>query len=196
MSLPLVQAKAALRREIRAWLCARSAVERARASRAAGVVLSARPEWQAARAVLGYVALPDELDLWPVLTAWVARGGRLALPRPDPVTGLYQAAWVPDPAHDLRPGRYGIPEPTAACPVAPLNQLDLLLVPGLCFAPNGRRLGRGQGHYDRLLATEHGPAWGVAWDEQIRDDLPTGPEDQRVDAVVTPTRWLAVAQCR
>lgn len=194
MSSSLVHAKAALRREIRAWLRARTPAERAQASRAAGAVLRARPEWQAARSVLGYVARPDELDLEPVWIELVARGGRLALPRWDPATGAYQAAWVPDPAKDLRPGRYGIAEPAPACPPAHLNQLDLLLVPGLCFAPNGRRLGRGQGYFDRLLAAEHGPAWGVAWDEQIREDLPAGPEDQQVDGLVTPTRWLAVTR--
>ena len=49
----------------------------------------------------------------------------------------------------------------------PLNRLDLALAPGLGFDVSGRRLGRGQGFYDRLLAGIAGAKCGVAFDQQI-----------------------------
>jgi 5-formyltetrahydrofolate cyclo-ligase len=194
MSLPLAEAKAALRRELRVWLRARRPEERAHASAAARDRLRARTEWRLARGVLLYVPRPDELDLWPLAAEALARGVQLALPRFDAARGVYQAALVRDLARDLRPGRYGLLEPGPDCPAVPLNRLDLLLVPGLCFDREGRRLGRGGGHFDRLLTGPHGTACGVAWDHQVRERLPAGPEDQTVDCILTPTRWLAVAR--
>lgn len=190
----LTAAKAALRRELRAWLRERSPEERAQASAAARSLLQNRPEWQHACRLLLYVPRPDELDLWPLAAEALARGVQLALPRFDANRGIFQAAWVRDPERDLRPGRYGILEPGPECPVAALNRLDLLLVPGLCFDCEGRRLGRGGGYFDRLLTVPHGMTCGVAWDEQVRDRLPAGPDDKTVDCILTPTRWLAVAR--
>lgn len=65
--------------------------------------------------------------------------------------------------------------------------LDAVIVPGLAFTPDGRRLGQGGGHYDRLLArlAPGVVTIGVCFGEQLRDDLPTEPHDQRVDHVIT-----------
>ena len=71
-----------------------------------------------------------------------------------------------------------------------LNRLDLALVPGLGFDARGHRLGRGKGHYDRLLAGFTGMKIGVAFDFQIVTEVPREPHDIALDAVVTPTRWL------
>jgi 5-formyltetrahydrofolate cyclo-ligase len=75
----------------------------------------------------------------------------------------------------------------------PLNQLDFLLVPGVAFDRSGRRLGRGKGFYDRLLAGVTGMKCGVAWDEQIVHELPAEPHDIAMDLMLTPSRW---ADCR
>lgn len=194
MTTALTEAKAALRREMRAWLRARSPAERAGASAAARALLQTRLEWRRAHRVLLYVPLADELDLWPLAAELLRTGRQPALPRFNPQLRGYEAALIAQLERDLRPGRYGIPEPGPDCPAIPLNQLDLLLIPGLCFDREGRRLGRGRGYYDRLLTLPHGPACGVAWDHQVRDRLPAGPEDQTVDCILTPTRWLAVAR--
>ncbi len=196
MTGSLQQAKAELRRQLRAWLNERSAEERARASAAVRQRLVSRPEWHSARGVLLYAPLDDELDLWPLAARALAEGRLLALPRFNPGTGTYYPAAVREPERDLVPGLYGIREPAAHCPAVPLNQLDLLLVPGLCFDRAGRRLGRGRGYYDRLLAAPHGTACGVAWDRQVVARVPAGPDDQYVDCLVTPTRWLVLARRR
>lgn len=68
--------------------------------------------------------------------------------------------------------------------------LDVVVVPGLAFAVDGRRLGRGRGHYDRFLAAV-GPTClsvGVGFSEQLVDDVPVVAHDVRLDAVVTDTR--------
>ncbi|HLP77584.1 MAG TPA: 5-formyltetrahydrofolate cyclo-ligase, partial [Candidatus Paceibacterota bacterium] len=76
------------------------------------------------------------------------------------------------------------------CAPVSLNQLDLVLVPGVAFDACGRRLGRGKGFYDRLLADTRGIKCGVAFDEQIVTGIPVEPHDVLVDCILTPTRWI------
>jgi 5-formyltetrahydrofolate cyclo-ligase len=65
--------------------------------------------------------------------------------------------------------------------------LDVVVVPGLAFTPDGRRLGQGGGHYDRFLR-QLPPGCltiGAAFAEQVVEDLPHEDHDVRVGAVVT-----------
>jgi 5-formyltetrahydrofolate cyclo-ligase len=117
------------------------------------------------------------------------RGGKtVTLPQTDPATGCYAASIVRN-REEMRPGRFGVPEPPAGCPVILLNQLDLVLVPGVAFDLLGGRLGRGKGFYDRLLAQVRGHKCGVAFDLQIVSSVPVEPHDIRVDSILTPMRW-------
>src|SRR5207342_2860520 len=101
----------------------------------------------------------------------------------------YEVCQVSDAQHDLQPGRFGLPEPVTACSSLDLKQLDLTLVPGVAFALNGNRLGRGKGYYDRLLEKIPGCKCGVAFDWQLKVDIPTEGHDVRLNCILTPTRW-------
>ncbi len=67
----------------------------------------------------------------------------------------------------------------------PPPDCDCILVPGLAFDQKGYRLGRGKGHYDKLLAIyENIYTIGVCFQEQVAlNDLPKEPHDQRVQKV-------------
>lgn len=71
--------------------------------------------------------------------------------------------------------------------------LDLIIVPGLGFTANGKRLGRGKGYYDRCI-TEYKRKYpgndlktiGLAFSQQMCDDIPTSQQDSLIDFVVCP----------
>ena len=65
--------------------------------------------------------------------------------------------------------------------------LDVVVVPGLAFTTDGRRLGQGGGHYDRFLRRLPTTCVtvGTAFAEQLVDDLPTEDHDVHVHLVVT-----------
>lgn len=191
MTPTIPELKATLRRQLRAAIGAVRPEERLAFSAAACAQLARQPAWQQARRVLVFSPLPDELDLWPMVEAAVRAGRLVALPRFRPDTRTYEAAVVEDLARDVVVGSFGIREPAGRCAAHALNQLDLALVPGLGFAPCGRRLGRGKGYYDRLLPEMKGLRCGVAIDGQILPELPAEPHDCAVDCILTPTRWLA-----
>jgi 5-formyltetrahydrofolate cyclo-ligase len=82
-------------------------------------------------------------------------------------------------------GNFGVREPQNA--VLSLPGDTVFLIPGLAFDKAGRRLGFGGGWYDRALACfQHSLKIGIAFDCQIRDQVPCEPHDVKMDLVVTP----------
>lgn len=62
---------------------------------------------------------------------------------------------------------------------------DVLLIPGLAFALNGTRLGRGKGYFDRYLEKYTGKKIGIGFEIQIFDEIPSDKWDQKVDQIIT-----------
>ena len=153
-------------------------------------LLAAQARWQAAESILFFAPLPGELDIWPLVEEALMTTKSVALPHFAEVLGRYVACEIHDLEVDLKPGRFGIREPSDLCLQMPLNRLDFVLVPGVAFDLQGRRLGRGKGFYDRLLANLRGTTCGVAFDEQIVSELPVEPTDISVNCILTPTRWI------
>lgn len=172
-------------------------------SAAAIAQLLARPEFHRAQRILGYLPLKDELDLSAALESALRAGKTVALPRYLPEENTYCAALLTCPlttnhsslTTHLTPGAFGILEPSASAAIMPLNQLDFILVPGVAFDSSGRRLGRGKGFYDRLLANVNSAECikcGIAADEQIVSGIPAEPHDISVNLIVTPTRCISL----
>lgn len=106
-------------------------------------------------------------------------------------------AWRIFSPEELEPGIFGIPEPTVALRAEPERfvspeSLDFVLVPGLAFDENGRRLGRGKGYYDRFLARLDPTALTVAlaFECQMFDRIPVDEHDRPVSAIVTENRTI------
>ena len=142
------------------------------------------PEWAAARTVALYVGWRGEADPLPLLDA--AGEKRVALPVIAPGADLLRFYAVAHAA-ELVPGHFGIPAPTPeATRAVAAADLDLVVVPGVAFDAEGRRLGLGRGYYDRLLATAPGALRvGFAFDWQLVASVPVEPHDLSMDLVVT-----------
>jgi 5-formyltetrahydrofolate cyclo-ligase len=86
---------------------------------------------------------------------------------------------------------FGVPEPG---PDAPAVDPDLVLVPLLAFDRAGRRLGYGQGHYDRTLAALRARrrvlAIGLAFAAQEAERVPTDDRDALLDGIVTEMAYI------
>jgi len=196
--------KLVLRDKIRERVRALDGAQREAASRDSCGRLSRQPRWEGAQTILGYAPLAAELDVWPLLMDALKARKRVFLPRfvgksaviqpstrsSEPGSGTYVACEIISPEKDLRTGRFGIREPADWCPEFDLKRLDFTLVPGVAFDLQGRRLGRGKGFYDRMLAAVRGTICGVAFDEQIVEEIPIEPHDTLVNCILTPTRWV------
>jgi len=191
MRSEIQEAKLAFRRRVRERLAAMTADQRAAASTQARALLRSQSQWKNAVSVLFYAPVQWELDVWPLVAEALSTGKTIALPRFAAETNSYFACRIQNPTQDLKSGKYGIREPADHCAKDPLlKRLDLILVPGVAFDLRGRRLGRGKGFYDRLLAALSGTTCGVAFDQQIVKELPVAPHDAHVNCILTPTRWI------
>lgn len=186
MSTDVAAAQAAWRARMKARLAVLSAGERRAASAALREALAAAACWRGARTVAAYCARDDEPDLQPLLERAAAEGRQLALPRWNAAAERYELARVRDFAADCVPGRFGIPEPRPELPAVDVWSLDLALVPGVAFDACGRRIGRGGGFYDRLLAGFAGDRCGVCFTEQVVPGLPAQLHDVRMSYLATP----------
>jgi len=140
-----------------------------------------------AATVVLYAPKDHEVETAAVFAQTRVSGRRVVYPRI--VTETNRLALVPvDDLAELRPGRYGLLEPsgTEIVPAAELGPA-LICVPGLGFSRTGGRLGRGGGYYDGLLAVV-GPqvvSAGLAYSFQLLDRIPQSPGDRQINIIVT-----------
>jgi 5-formyltetrahydrofolate cyclo-ligase len=178
--------KSAIRREIVDRIGAMDPEARHAQESALQRRLEALPGFEEARSILIYAsAFPEEIDTGPMLRQVVAKGRRLLLPTVDRAARRLRLFEVADIDQDLVPGLRGIPEPRPDCREVGPDEVDWVLVPGLGFDRRGHRLGRGAGHYDRLLPTLRPDVlrWALILDTQWSEDLPIEPHDQPIDGV-------------
>ena len=190
MAVTLLEQKAELRKQIKLRIEGISAEAKKSASRAACSLLRSQQVWKQSSSVLFYAPMAAEIDVWPLLEESLIDGKTVALPQFDATTKQYKVCQIRDLGQELCAGQYGIREPIQGCAPVALNRLDFILVPGVAFDLHGRRLGRGKGYYDYLLAAVRGRTCGVAFDEQIVSAIPVEPHDSDLNCILTPTRWI------
>jgi 5-formyltetrahydrofolate cyclo-ligase len=90
------------------------------------------------------------------------------------------------------PGVLGILEPRASLPEIPADAIDWALIPGVAFDDRGYRLGRGAGHYDRLLPGMRPDCicWAVCLSCQLVPSLPVEPHDVPLEGITAPHRTI------
>ena len=171
---------------VRRAVGALSQEERSRASHRIVEHVTSLDEYVAAKTVMLFLPMKDEVDTWSLVRDALDAGKRVAAPRVSSKDGAMHALRICDVARDVAPGAWGIPEPVGGAPI-PSCEIDLILVPGVAFDRNGRRLGRGAGFYDRFLGAEGVGAFrcAVAFACQIMQTVPTDAHDLPVDCVVT-----------
>jgi len=190
--MTLTEQKSGLRQTVRARLEKISPMVRIVES----IDLCARLETQlrSAHSILFFAPMTDELDIWLLLEKFLAAKKICALPCFDSATQTYLSRRVLNLETDVAAGKFGISEPISTCEEIALDKFDAVLVPGLAFDPDGNRLGRARGFYDRILATASGVKCGVAYDFQLVEKIPVEPHDAKVDFIATPKRCAKIAK--
>jgi 5-formyltetrahydrofolate cyclo-ligase len=192
----LRDAKAALRARVLAARDALPADIRASASAAIAARIQAREDFLAARCLLVTLPFHNEWDTTALVRAALEAGKTIAVPRVDKDARMLELHQITDLARDVGLGYRSIPEPLPDCPRIARDEIDFVVVPGVAFDCEGRRLGYGGGYYDRLLPllSPRAPRVAGAFDVQIVDRVPVGPNDIAIDGVVTESRALSMSR--
>ncbi len=135
----------------------------------------ARPGLVAAYAPTRYEASPLGF-----VASLESRGERVAWPRVEGQRLRFHLSSFPE----LQPGFAGLLEPPGSAPEVKVEDIALLLVPGLAFDEQGHRLGQGGGFYDRSMQDIGGLLVGVCYAVQRVARVPTLHHDMAVDVVV------------
>ncbi len=174
-----------IRRRVRQARQALSPAKRAWYDQSIRSQLTRFPGWSHARSVGLYVSMAEEPATGALIDAALRLGKRVALPQVEGETMTYRYVTSPD---QLTTGPFGLKEPTDDLPAASVEELDLIVAPGVAFDRQGNRLGFGRGYFDRALADYDGGLIGLAWPEMMVDRLPTDPWDKKMkQVVVAPT---------
>lgn len=136
-----------------------------------------------ARTVFAFVGRGDEIDTLPLLRRVLADGKRLCVPLCT-APGIMECREITD-LSVLRPGAYRILEPPPEAPLVAPADIDLAVVPCAGASPDGRRLGRGGGYYDRFLAGYAGETLLLCRQALLRPDIPWEAHDVLIPAVIT-----------
>ena len=124
-----------------------------------------------------------EIDTRVILRTALTDGKILCVPKCSP-GGVMTARRITAP-DELRPGKFGIPEPGDGAEIVEKKRIGLILVPCLAAAPGGLRLGRGGGYYDRYLSDYHGRTMLLCPRALLMETLPTDANDIRIDRIMT-----------
>ncbi|WP_371370734.1 5-formyltetrahydrofolate cyclo-ligase [Sporomusa aerivorans] len=147
--------------------------------------LCAWPVYQSAKNVMLYLAMPDEPHMDKVISPALSAGKTICVPHIRD-RGIMDAAIIAN-MDDLVVGEYNLLTPNpATLKLLDPGELDLIIVPGVAFDKDGRRLGMGAGFYDRfLLKAQKTELIGAAWAAQIMEKVPTDDHDRLVNFLVT-----------
>lgn len=147
------------------------------------------PEYAAARTVMFYVDVRDEVRTRHALPQAISGDKRIVIPYC--VDGELELFHL-ESMEELEVGMYKILEPRAdlrnvATKRLQPRDLDLIMVPGVAFDREGGRTGHGKGYYDKLLehARADAPLVALAFESQMFPKIPCESHDIYMDKVVT-----------
>jgi 5-formyltetrahydrofolate cyclo-ligase len=186
--------KKALRRTMKTTLAAMGEDDRRARSAAIHSGLTGLDVYAEAQTILAYASFGSEVQTEKLLERILKDKKTLVLPRLKPAGHSLALHEVRNLDTDLVRSTFGILEPRATLAGVHLQDIPLILVPGLAFDHYGNRLGRGLGCYDRLLAnaTPDNTTVALAFEAQLVGgmDIPEGEYDVPMDMIVTESRII------
>ncbi len=169
-----------IRREIRDKIKSYSELEKSHKSDIIKDKLFKEEEFKKAKVVMFYVSLKDEVNTISMIDETIKAGKRVCVPVILKEDKRLIAGEIKDRVKDLESQHFGIYQPKEGrVKEVPLEDIDLVVVPGIAFDKTNMRLGRGHGYYDRFLCglPNKTKTIGLAFDFQVVENLPKDSHD-------------------
>ncbi|XP_058794657.1 5-formyltetrahydrofolate cyclo-ligase isoform X2 [Phymastichus coffea] len=157
-------------------------------------LLVSLPQYKASHRISLYLSIPNEVDTIPILKDMFAKGKEAFVPRYHGQKMEMVKINSMEDYHKLPLTKWNIKQPS----VNEIREnaldnggLDLVILPGMAFTKNGKRLGHGMGYYDKYLhmitrcQNKKPYTIAVAFNEQLHEDIPTNEQDFILDAILT-----------
>ena len=173
--------KRTLRRAIRAEIAKLTTDEKMALSAQIFSKLDSCDKIHNASVVAIFISLEDEPQTATFIEQLSGKNKRVVVPR---IEGEEMNFY--DISDGVKTGSFGIMEPISEHPIEP-SEIDVMIVPGVVFTPDGMRCGRGKGFYDRYLSREGFRAYtiGVCYPCQIVESIPREEHDKKLDCTLS-----------
>lgn len=138
-----------------------------------------------------YIGFNSEIDTKIFINEALKDRKRIYVPK---VIGREMILIKINSLENLVTNKYGILEPIGDKSDLDVNNLDLIIMPGVAFDRNGNRIGYGGGYYDRFLEGEniHCKRVALAYDFQILDNIESEEHDIKVNYIISEKRVLEI----
>lgn len=147
------------------------------------------PEIETCNIIMTYVDFGKEVRTVPLISCLLGQGKQVVVPYCE--QGQIQL-FLLKALNELAPGYFGILEPKIELRQlsehrVSYDELQIVVLPGVAFDPNGGRIGRGKGFYDRFLkkTRKNIVSVGFAFDFQVFDEVPMNENDEYLDIIVS-----------
>ncbi|MBP9989064.1 MAG: 5-formyltetrahydrofolate cyclo-ligase [Ruminococcus sp.] len=139
-------------------------------------------EFIQSKTVFAYVSTSREVGTELIIKKALSMNKTVCVPRCLDA-GNMQAVKI-NSFEELKPGKYGIPEPVGD-EIVDADCIDLTVVPCVSAYVNGARLGHGAGYYDRFLQTYKATKLCPCFKKLLSDEIEMSEYDVYMDAVIT-----------
>ncbi|MBM4128885.1 MAG: 5-formyltetrahydrofolate cyclo-ligase [Nitrospira sp.] len=179
--------KKILRRKMLAKRDLLSPSERRRKDAIIRHTLFSTPVFKEANTVFFYASFRTESETISMIKETLKMGKRVVVPKVDREMRRLRLYEIKD-INELSPGYAGIPEPSLSDErLRNIEDIDIVIIPGVVFDYSGNRIGYGGGYYDRVLSEMRKklPFIALAYKEQLVDLIPAEEHDVKVDMIIT-----------
>lgn len=148
------------------------------------------PEFAKAQCVFVYLSFGSEVSTPEIIEKCMGVGKKVCVPVVLNQLGDMVAAEFSG-FDRVKENSFGIKEPFPVKEV-PLEEISLVLAPGVAFDENFNRIGFGRGYYDRFLSRlpRKVPVIALAFDFQVVDSVPVTQSDVKIKKIITEKRII------
>jgi 5-formyltetrahydrofolate cyclo-ligase len=152
-------------------------------------------EYKQSKLLMCYMDIKNEVRTGQIISKSLEEGKKVALPVMVNIDGVKKIMpyLINNPEKDLVLGGFDILEPDISrLEVAPFNEIDLVIMPGVAFGLNKHRIGYGKGYYDKFLPhiNKEVPKIALAFEVQLVDEIKPAGHDIVMDMIITESRVI------
>ena len=140
-------------------------------------------EYQKSKVIALYSNISSEVETKELIKISL-ENKKVVLPKinKDNTMDFYEIKYL----KDLEVGAFNIKEPKIKNkkPIKK-EEIDLMIIPGICFDKNRNRIGYGKGYYDKYLSNTNIKKIGLCYEEQITKEIKSDKTDIRLDYLIT-----------
>lgn len=138
-------------------------------------------QWQQANVIATTYPMNHEFDTKKLMKKAFEEGKTIVIPKTKALGEM--DFYMYDDSVELELTKFGVYEPVGS-ELYEKENIDLMMVPGVGFTKEGKRIGYGGGFYDRYLTGFNGDTISLVFKEQLLDELETEPHDKMVDTLI------------